>query len=90
MLTLKRHMRISNKMDFSIELVSMMFTVLEDTSATISWILTSNKLGLLIKLCFWVLCTALYSQWLWGSFPEAKPASGQSSNLLWKRPNPAN
>lgn len=56
---LKLHKRISNKIDFKTELVSMIVTVLENTSARPFCILTNNNLGLLIKLCFWVLFSVL-------------------------------
>lgn len=74
-------------MELKIKLVSVMVTVLEDTSAITSWELTSNDLGLLIKLCFYMLCTTVQYNcplgMALGSFPETNAASDKNSDLLW-------
>ena len=78
---LKIHKRISNKIDFKIELVSMIVTVFKDTSAKPFCILTNNNLSLLIKLCFWVLCAILCSEWF--CFPKTQGTLDKISDLLW-------
>lgn len=70
-----------------IELVSVMLTVLEDTPAITSQTLTNNNLGLLIKLCFYMLYTPVQYNYALGmalgSFPETNAASDKNSDLLW-------
>lgn len=74
-----------------IELVSVMLTVLEDTSAITSQTLTNNNLGLLIKLCFYMLYTTVQYNcplgMALGSFPETNAASDKNSDLLWGNQN---
>lgn len=80
MLMLKIHKRISNKIDFKTELVSVIVTALKDTSAKPFCILTNNNLGLLVKLCFWVLCAVLCSERFF--FPKSQGILGKNSDLL--------